>query len=150
LPQVHIAVSAGISIILYWVFRSAWAAWSNLLVGVMLDVDHLVEYYRARGFTLNPIKIYRFCGFASQGVWPPRVFFWLHAYEYLLLLALVAHAVHYHPAAVGALVGMAQHMFLDQIGNKVGPFSYFLIYRFCKRFRCDCIFKDERTQQRRR
>ncbi len=150
LPQVHIAVSAGLSIVLYGVFRSAWAAWSNLLVGVLLDLDHLVEYYRTKGFTLNPLKIYRFCGFALQRDWPPRVFFWLHAYEYVLLLALITHAVQFHPAAVGALIGMTQHLLLDQIGNNVGPFSYFLSYRLLYRFRCDRILTDDRPWDRRR
>ncbi|MBW2149312.1 MAG: hypothetical protein JRG73_13305 [Deltaproteobacteria bacterium] len=150
LPQVHIAVSASLSIILFGVFHSTWAALSNFLVGVLLDLDHLVEYYRTKGFTLNPLKIYRFCGFAVQRDWPPRVFFWLHAYEYVLLTALVAHAVHYHPAAVGAFIGMTQHLLLDQIGNNVGPFSYFLSYRFLNGFRCNRILTDKLPRNRRR
>ena len=150
LPQVHIAVSVSVSIIIYGLFQSAWAACSNLLVGVILDLDHVLEYYRTRGFTLNPLNVYRFCGFAAPKEWPRQIFFWLHAYEYFLVLVVVTCVVNYHPAAVGALVGMGHHLVLDQMGNNVGPFSYFLTYRLINRFRCDRILTEKRPWDRRR
>jgi hypothetical protein len=87
-------------------------------VGVLMDVDHLYDYYR----------------------WYVRrkedkLYLLLHAWEYSLV-GLVALAVGInHPLLWAAALAHLAHVCSDQIFNEVTPWGYSIIYRWAKHFK---------------
>ena len=105
------------------------------LTGVLIDLDHLVDYCLARGLTLKLRTIYAACADLSL----PKLYIFLHSYELLLLFWLAIYAFSLDKLWVAAAIGLTQHVIFDQITNPVNGLGYFLSYRFARNFDMDLI-----------
>lgn len=102
-----------------WGFtRSVSAAVTAVAVGVLMDVDHLLDYY--------------------WWLWREQrdyVWLFLHGYELAVLLFLAAWLWEWHPVALAAGLAHLVHLVTDQFTNHVRPLTYFYTYRALHRFR---------------
>ena len=86
-------------------------------VGVLVDLDHLVDYYR----------------------WwvrrrPGKVFILFHGWEYSIAAFLVLGLAFYHPVLLAAALGHLSHVMTDHFHNRLAPMGYFIVYRAWFRF----------------
>ncbi|HBA62058.1 MAG TPA: hypothetical protein DCZ92_14835 [Elusimicrobia bacterium] len=99
---------------------------SCLLSGVLLDVDHLLDFYLT---TDEPFSYKVFRAWCHEVRWE-RIYLVLHSYELYLLLVLAAF-VYRNEVLTGAALGMGLHLLMDQLGNTVlDKRFYFFIFRY--------------------
>ncbi len=108
------------------------------MVGVLLDLDHFFDYFIHTGWNTD---IKRFFEFSYQLKYT-RLYVLLHAYEYMIIVALCLVFSHYHPLIIAAGIGYAHHLILDHLFNRVKPLAYFITYRARNRFSMQSFFKD--------
>ena len=117
-PPGHAVVSLSIGVVLLAVTRSPYSLVAAFLTGVMIDLDHLVEYYR---------------WFIKED--NSRVYFFLHSYELLVPAFLAGYLSGWDPVVLGVSFAFLGHLLCDQLANPVGPLTYFFTYRAMKGFR---------------
>jgi len=122
----------------YSVFRSAAVFFVSLAAGILIDIDHIFDYYTQEGPTLKIKKIYSWClenKFKS-------VFFYFHSVELLFLLWLSISLFKLGLLWIAIAIGLTQHLILDILFNRnVFRYGYFLSYRIIKGFRKECILR---------
>jgi hypothetical protein len=111
-PAGHIALSTAIGATVSVATGNPWALATTIGAGVLIDIDHTLDYYNwfIRGRT-------------------KRVFYLLHGWEYLVPLLLVTLASAWNALVLGALLGLLSHLIADQVANKAYPLTYFVSYR---------------------
>ena len=97
------------------------AAALTLTVGVLMDVDHVYDYYKWY-IRRQPNKIY----------------LWFHAWEYSIagLLLLIWF---YHPLLLAAVLAHLAHVITDHFHNQLSPLGYSLTYRIARGFEAPSI-----------
>ena len=130
--------SAAGGAVCYSVSRSASAGFLFFVVGVFMDMDHLLDY--ARLFSRRPFSRAVFRDMAAHMKSGQRIYLVLHAYEVIFLMWLFIATI-FGPL-VGTVVGasMLFHLLMDQWTNRTTPFAYFLVYRISRRFQVEHIF----------
>ena len=116
-PVGHTLVSSAVGVGVGAFTKSPEAGGIALGVGVLMDADHLFDFYQwyIRGKS-------------------NRIFVLLHAWEYSAIGVVMLAAVFFHPFLLAVVLAHMLHVASDQIHNRVAPFSYFIIYRVAKRF----------------
>ena len=116
-PLGHTVISGAVGGGVWLATGSAAAAGAAIGAGVLIDVDHLYDYYQ-RYIKRKQNKVY--------------VLF--HAWEYSLVGLLILTIAFYHPVLLGLLLGHLSHVATDHSVNRLSPFGYSIIYRLFKRF----------------
>lgn len=129
-PSGHIVVSGVISAFVWAYFKSFGCAFVSFAAGVLIDLDHIIDYYASHGFTLNFRDVYYACAEMRLG----RLFLVLHSYELLAFLWVSIYALSMTDIWKALAIGLTQHVVLDQFTNPVRPKAYFLIYRAMRGF----------------
>ena len=93
------------------------AAGVALGIGVLIDVDHLYDYYQKYA---NGRK--------------NKVYVLGHAWEYAGIGMAVLALVFYHPVLLGAVMGHFAHVATDHFTNRLSTFAYSISYRLIKGF----------------
>ena len=125
-PPGHAVISLSIGGVLWAVTKSPYSMLAAAVTGVMVDLDHLVEYY---------------WWFVKED--HTRAWFFLHSYELAVPAFLAGYLSGWNPVVLGISFAFLGHLITDQIANPVGPFTYFLSYRAAKRFRRTAIVRAE-------
>lgn len=115
-----------------------WRIWKNpfsafltsFAGGVLIDLDHLIDYFFAFGFKFRLeyfIKGYQFL--ASD-----KIYIFFHGWEYVILLAAIAWFIKFNIKLKAALLalalGMFFHLSIDTLTNEGAQFKvYSIIYR---------------------
>ena len=86
-------------------------------VGVLVDVDHLVDLYQSWIRRKTHLVIVPF-----------------HGWEYSLAGLLVLCLGFYHPVFLAVVIGHLSHVTTDHFHNRLTPLSYFVLYRVWVRF----------------
>ena len=110
-PPGHAVISAGIGVVVWAFTRSVSAAVTAVAVGVLMDLDHLLDYY--------------------WWLWKEdRKYVWLflHGYELVVPIFLGAWLLEWHPVALAAGLAHLAHILTDQFTNQVKPFTYFYTF----------------------
>ncbi len=118
----------------------------SILAGVLIDLDHLIDYYVNHKFTLNLSAVYDAC----VNVDLRTLHFPLHSYELAVLAWVFISAFCLGSLWVSAAAGFTQHIIADQISNPVEVFGYFFLYRLVHGFRTERIMKIGRRKQGKR
>lgn len=121
-PTVHAGASLAIGGVVWWATHSTTALVTSVLVGVLLDLDHILDYYR--------ILVMRRTD---------RVWLFLHSYEGLIPGLLAAHLSGWNPLAIAGVAAFLAHILMDQVSNPVRPLGYFLTFRILKGFRAEGV-----------
>ena len=130
----HIITSAALAGALYTHSHSVPESATCFLSGVLIDLDHIIDFFLFSGEKFSLPAFFSWCNDAR---WK-KISLLLHSYELWGLLCLAAF---YFDSAVlrGVLWGAGLHLGLDQIANSkkypLSPWFYFLWYRIAAGFR---------------
>jgi hypothetical protein len=125
-PPGHAAISLGIGGVLWAVTTSPYSMVAAVITGLMVDVDHLLEYY---------------WWFVKED--HSRVWYLLHSYELVVPAFLAGYLSGWDPMVLGVSLAFLGHLITDQLANPVAPLTYFFTYRALKRFRRRDIVRTE-------
>lgn len=126
----HAAFSLALSVVLHAVFRSWTTTIVSFLSGILLDLDHIIDYLVEHGLQLD-LKL--FMRSFDEGLYN-RAYVVLHAWELLFLLGVFTWLTDWNPWLVGLLAGSGLHLFLDQLVNRPSKWGYFLFWRWKNNF----------------
>jgi len=122
----HVCASAAAGGAAYALTGSPAMAVSCLLSGVLLDVDHLLDFWL---LAEEPFTFKGFFSWCHEQRWK-KIYLVLHSYELYLLLLLAARLFPGR-ALAGVLLGAGLHLLMDQVGNKaLNKWFYFMTFRY--------------------
>ena len=136
-PLPHIVASGIISVLSIAYFSSIGYAAISFLAGILIDVDHIVDYYLNYGLTLDIRKIYNSCLAMNL----KRLYLVFHSYELTAFLWAAIYIFSLSMFWQAIALGLTQHVILDQATNPVFTFAYFFIYRAANGFDASLIVK---------
>lgn len=137
----HIAASATFSGTLYLVCPCWRMAAAAFVVGVIIDVDHVVDYVVEFGMRSNWRNFSRSF---YEGQYA-KIYIFLHAWEWLPALGVMSWLTGGNPWVVGVLLGATQHLIFDQLTNGASITGYSLIWRWSKAFAPNPAFPHRKT-----
>lgn len=116
-PVGHTLVSSAVGAGVWAATGSPAAAGVALGVGVLMDLDHLYDFYQwyIRGRT-NKVCVF------------------LHAWEYSALGLALLGLVFYHPLFLATVLAHSAHVASDHFHNGLSRWGYFIIYRVVHKF----------------
>ncbi len=127
----HVMVSAGLAAGFQTVTHSWTGAACCFFSGVLIDIDHYLEYYIIeKKFPFRYRDLLDFCEFSKA----KKLYLYFHAYEYLVILWLAIWYFQLGPIALGFAVGLSVHLLCDQFTNPIKPLFYFITFRIINRF----------------
>ncbi len=132
----HIFASIIFSTLFFVIFKSWKISVSSLLSGVLIDIDHIIDYYREHGINLRIKQFFEVCHNTKL----IRVWLIFHSWELLALLSICAFLMSWDPWIVGLTIGFTQHIILDQIFNKPDRLAYFFFWRLKNGFNVKKMF----------
>ncbi|MFA4880085.1 MAG: hypothetical protein WC650_00475 [Candidatus Doudnabacteria bacterium] len=130
--KVHVLSSTILAFTFYYFTRSLAGAITLLFTGILLDLDHLFDFWKSRPH--NPCNIGEFLHPKNYMRRNSKVLVLLHSYEIAILLGLITWQFHWQAVPFALSCAFTLHLILDDIGNNLKTFSYFLIYRAFKKF----------------
>ncbi len=133
----HIATSLLFSAFLYAISKSWIIFGSSLISGVLIDLDHVLDYFMAYGINIRIKQFFEVC----HNLKIPRARLIFHSWELLFLLSISAFIARWNPWIVGTIVGFTQHIVLDQVFNKPNKWTYFFFWRLRKDFSMKRCFR---------
>ena len=111
-PIGHSAISTGIGVGIWGITGSPAAGGAALGVGVLTDLDHLIDYYQ---WYIRRKK--------------NRIFLFFHAWEYGMIGLMVLSIFYYHPIFLAAVLAHLGHVATDHFHNRMAPWGYSITYR---------------------
>lgn len=132
----HSGISLAVSAATYAVSRSVEMTAASFLAGIFIDLDHLFDYVREYGLRPDLRFFFHIC---EKTLFKRTVLF-LHSWELCILLAGALFVTHGNSLVIGLLIGMTQHLLLDQVSNRIKPKGYWLLFRLRHRFLASEIF----------
>lgn len=139
-PLPHIVASGIISILSITYFKSIGYAAISFLAGVLIDCDHIVDYYLNYAFTFDLRKIYKSC----QAMEMKKIYLAFHSYELAAFLWLAIYIFSLSKFWQAIALGLTQHILLDQVSNPVRAFGYFFAHRAANAFKAAKVLRIER------
>ncbi len=130
-PDQHVTISVGSGVILGILLQSWVAGISCCLVGILVDLDHYLDFWLNRGFSLNFRHLLDFCYHGTSA----KFYDVLHGYEYIPLYVWIATLPGCRTLGLGLTVGYTLHLFGDVLYNShLHRWTYFLTFRIWHRF----------------
>jgi hypothetical protein len=136
-PYEHITASilVGGAVAVY--FRSPASGVVSFLAGVLIDLDHMLDYFFAKGIKLDVREFYDYCLNTKY----KRLSLVMHSYELIVLFWLAIAFFSLGVMWKAAAIGFTQHLALDLIRNfSCGVMDlkgYSFLYRMLHRFDSD-------------
>jgi hypothetical protein len=137
-PVFHVAASTLVSGILYVLFKSWGLVIASFLSGILIDIDHVIDYLIVRGVRCDRKEFSKFiiekeCWKTASRHWKLNVLF--HGWELLVILSIAAALTDWNPVVTGILIGFGHHILLDVFNNKRDSLSktflgYSLLWRW--------------------
>ncbi|MCX5716069.1 MAG: hypothetical protein NTV07_04305 [Candidatus Omnitrophica bacterium] len=131
----HVISSGIVGSTVYLITGSPAGAIASVAAGILIDTDHIIDYYLNFGFSLNLRKIYLVINSYKLN----KIYIFLHSFELLAAFWLVTFLIPLSMVYFAIGVGLTLHILLDQICNPVMPRAYFLTYRIAHGFKKDCV-----------
>ena len=139
-PVPHTLISVLAGTVFYTQTDSIGGSIACLVAGVLIDGDHLLDYYVAKKrVTCRLFELHAFCGQEKKG----RLMLLLHSYELLAVLWLSIFMCRLNMVWVGMALGMTLHILTDHLTNPIRPLVYFIFYRLKHRFNRQWIFTED-------
>ncbi|MFT7538703.1 MAG: hypothetical protein ACI9F2_000854 [Lysobacterales bacterium] len=131
MPVYHITISSVLGVIFITWLNSWEAALVCLGCGVLIDLDHHLDYFIATKklpFKYKELKY--FCMTDKNH----KLYLFFHTYEGLILLWLCIYYFNLDIVWLGAAVGLSVHLICDQLHNPMKALTYFFVYRVVNNF----------------
>ena len=132
-PKYHLITSLILSTVVLFITNNYYYSLTVLFFGVMLDLDHIIDYFILYNKKLD-FKIIM-CGMYNNKT---KVYVFFHSYELLLLICLAAYLLGFPDYIFYIMLGFLSHITLDLIEYPLKFYYYFLSYRMIIKFRHDC------------
>lgn len=116
-PLGHTVISSAVGVGVGAATGSPEAGAIALGAGVLMDADHLFDFYQ-----------WYIKGRSS------RIYVLFHAWEYSAIGLVTLAAIFFHPFLLGVVFAHLVHVATDHLHNRLSPFAYFICYRIIKRF----------------
>lgn len=135
----HIVTTLTISSIIYFIYNSFSVFIACLVGGILIDIDHLLDYYLHRGADLRLKNFFNWC---YKNEWQTLILFF-HSVELIFIFWLIISIYDLGLFWIGLAVGISQHIVLDIVFNSemINVFSYFFLYRLVKGFSREYIMR---------
>ncbi|MGC1455427.1 MAG: hypothetical protein WA946_09610 [Nitrospirota bacterium] len=134
--SVHVSTSTMLAAALYVYSGSVPMAASCLASGVLIDLDHVVDFHLFSGERFSIANFFSWC---NECRWQ-RITLIFHSYELFGILCAVAYYLD-NAVLRGIVWGAGLHLLLDQLANsrtvRLSPWFYLLGYRIAMGFRRD-------------
>ena len=116
-PVGHTFISGALGVGVGAATGSPEAGATALGVGVLMDVDHLFDFYQwyVRG----------------NG---KRIYLLFHAWEYSAAGVIALAVLFFHPLFLALVLAHLAHVATDHFHNRLAPMAYFISYRIAKGF----------------
>ncbi len=135
----HILVSSTISLVMLVMLNDPFAAISCLIMGIFIDVDHLIDYWMLTG------KLTRSTHELMEAIEPYElIYIPLHSWEILLSLMILTPIF---PFLFGATIGFFIHMITDLVYNNATIEGYLFMYRVNVGWRKESVFTNYNPDQ---
>jgi len=138
----HLTISAGISGIIYYLSRSWELTTSSFLAGVLIDIDHVIDYFLNEGIKLNIKDFFRF--YRDERY--KRLTIVFHAWEWLIFLFVFLWFSGWNTWLTGILIGFTQHLLFDKFYNVSRFSSYLFLWRWWVGFEPKLICLENRKR----
>ena len=139
----HIIATLPIAAIAFGITRS-WSCIIGIFIGgILIDIDHFIEFWHDREFTID---VKEFFHFGNSGL-SSRLFVLFHSFK-LIPLLLIGFILTNNQLFIGITLGIILHLFLDYVNlvkrfcyrwNSIIVFSF--IFRLCHQFHANRIIK---------
>ena len=138
----HLAVTGTMSALLFFYTADTRLILLCVLGGILIDIDHLFDYFLCFGIRFNLKKF--LCGeFVKSG----RVYLFFHSWELLPLILICGLYFNLNWEAAALSLGMLGHLIIDSSFQKtIKP--YFSSYRAWHRFKADEILPCMKNKKR--
>lgn len=140
----HVCATVFAGGVYYAYTQSSREAVACMLTGVLIDLDHVLDFYQ---FSKERFSIPTFFSWCNQGRWQ-KIAVVLHSYE-LYAILLIAAYVSKNAMLIAILWGAGIHLCLDEVGNRfvhktfrLSPWFYFLSFRIAAGFRKELLRTD--------
>ena len=137
LPLGHVIASCIISSLVWIFFKSFACAAVSFASGILIDKDHLIDYYISHGFTLKARAVYDSCLHMRL----KRLYLIFHSYELIAIFWAAIYVFSLSNIWKAAAIGFTQHLIIDQFTNPIKRPGYLLAYRIVNGFKTDSIVK---------
>lgn len=138
-PTSHAIISTALGMMLYSITRSMQAVIGVFIGGVLIDADHLIDYFltykrfaplKVMYRRLSEVRLYYLCLI-------------LHSYEIVIILWVLVFLFAGNRWLLGLAWGASVHLACDQLAffKKMRPGTYFLSYRLARKFRVPKVLK---------
>jgi len=121
----HTILSTVVAGVLYAVFRSWELAAASVLAGVLVDLDHFMDYFIEYGPRADRTLFFRSFG---AGLYR-KIYIPIHGWEWIAICAVIAWLADWNIWWIGMAVGLTHHLIADQIVNGASRFGYSLLWR---------------------
>lgn len=111
-------------------FRSAKCAILSFGAGILIDLDHPLDYMLTNNFRLDIRDMYR----SYLAVSIKKAYLIFHSYELIILLWLSIGFFSLSNAWKAAAIGFTQHIVFDALYNRINALAYFFTYRLINNF----------------
>lgn len=145
----HILLSIVIGYFVWKQLRNGPAAFLAAFAGgVLIDLDHLIDYFLAFGFSFNPLYFLQGYQFLASD----KIYVLFHGWEYVILLGafvwLYKRNTTIRSIACSLCLGAFLHLLIDvNVNNGMTLRSYSLIYRATQKFELRKIVTPEHYQK---
>jgi len=116
-PVGHTVISGALGVVVGAATGSPAAGATTLAVGVLMDVDHLFDFYQWYGRGKSK-----------------RIYLFFHAWEYSVIGLIVLTAAFFHPLLLAVVVAQLGHVATDHFHNRLPTWAYFISYRIARKF----------------
>lgn len=141
--RTHVITSSVLAVTIYAWTNSVATAVSAFISGILIDLDHLLDFFLLSGESFSVRGLFSWC---NEGRWE-RLILIFHSYELYFIYGIFVYN-HPHPILTGILLGTGLHLLLDQAGNRhltkgfaISHWFYFLIFRGWGKFHKDWLRK---------
>lgn len=125
----HILLAVPFALFLWKKTKSRKQIAILFLATIFVDLDHLIDYFAYSGFNLNILSFLS----GEYFVVTHRAFTLLHAWEWIVILAVIARIRGWNSVYTAILFGLLSHIILDSI--VIGrPWFYSIIFRIHRGF----------------
>ena len=137
----HTVVSTAFAGGLYLAYPCWQMAATAFVAGVLIDVDHVIDYIIEFGVRSNWGNFFRSF---SEGQYA-KIYIVFHAWEWLFVLGIVTLLTGGNPWAAGLVLGATQHMIFDQLTNGASALGYSILWRWSRGFDPNPAFPHRKT-----
>lgn len=124
----HVGVTLIISIVIYKIYLSFTLVALVIVGGILIDLDHLIDYFLYAGFTFN-LKKFALIDFLKSG----KVYLFFHSWELIIFLYIIGFLLGVGKYSLALSLGILGHLLVDSIFHKTF-LLYSLFYRIWYNF----------------